>query len=689
MTHNISVAILWHFHQPLYSKPDDDTLPLPWVRLHCLKDYLDMLKHVQKFPQVHVTFNFTPSLLMQINDYKTGKCTDKQFMLFKKKAEELTAAEKIDILRDFFLAHWEHMIETNPRYFSLLLKRGKNIVEEELESVAQTFTTNELRDLQIWANLAWVDPIFRSEIADLYKKGKNFREEDKDRIISTEEKIISSICDEYKRAFQSEQIDITTSPLHHPILPLLINSNLAKVSQPNLAIPFEFSHPEDAVQQIAEGIKIFEGCFGTKPKGMWPSEGGVCQELIPIFADFGIEWIATDEEILARSLKTSFRRDEHGVPNHPELLYKPWRCDNLRILFRDHRLSDLIGFVYNSWDQKEAAKDLIARLIRIRDSLPTFDKFIIPIILDGENAWESYANDGTEFLDNLYENFVKEDIKTTTISEFLAGYEAENTLSSLFPGSWIGAHFNIWIAHPEDHKAWNIVRNLREILVKKGITDKEIWNRFYLLEGSDWYWWFGGEHFSVVDEVFDDLFRLNAQWIYKKINEEPPPELFSMIKKIEEKLTVQPNDKMTPEIDGKITSFYEWYHAGHADVKRMGGTMHRFAGLFSTIYCGFDSRNLYIRFDVENHDTESCEYKIKFYKPKELELILGKSEDVTYKIARIGEVAIPISVLGFEDSTGAVEFIISANQKGVEIDRTPLLKFTVDIKRVKLYNWSV
>jgi len=685
---NISVALLWHFHQPIYSKPDDCTLPLPWVRLHCLKDYLDMLKHVQKFPEVHVTFNFTPSLLLQIQDYVSDKCTDQQFLLFRKKAEELTTEEKIDILRDFFLAHWQRMIEPNKRYFSLLLKRGKNIVEGELASIAQTFTTDELRDLQIWANLVWIDPLFRGEIEDLYKKGKKFREEDKDRIITLENKIIGFIFDEYKKALESGQIEIITSPLYHPILPLLIDSNLAKVSNPNLAIPFEFSYPDDAMHQIDEGIKVFEKIFGQKPKGMWPSEGSVCEQLIPIFSQCGVEWIATDEEILARSLKLSFRRDENGIPNQPELLYKPWKFDNIKIVFRDHTLSDLIGFVYNTWDQKEAAQDLITKIKYVSDSLPAFGKYIIPIILDGENAWESYENDGTDFLEGIYENFIKENIPTTTISKFLQENVTPSSLPSLFPGSWIGANFNIWISHAEDQKAWQIVKNIREKLVEKGITDKEIWDRLYILEGSDWYWWFGTEHFSLVAELYDELFRLNAIWIYKKVDEEPPPELFSPIKKTSEALSFPPIDKMTPIIDGKITNFYEWYNAGHADVKRMGGTMHRYAGLFSTIYCGFDDKNLYIRFDIENHDTSDCEYKIKFYKPKELEILLGEHKDIICKIGRISEVAIPFSLIDIGAET-KVEFIISAQKKGVEIDRTPLLRFSVDLRDVKLYNWTV
>ena len=663
-------------------------MPLPWVRLHCLKDYLDMLKIVQRYPNIHVTFNFSPSLLLQIQDYQSGRCTDYQFLLFKKNAEDLSLEEKVDILRDFFLANWKEMIEPYPRYFSLLLKRGKNIVEEELLSIVQRFTVDEFRDLQIWANLAWIDPAFRGALDDLYKKGKNFSEADKERIIELENKIIGSIFDEYKKSLQSGQIEITTSPLYHPILPLLIDSKLASVSDPNLKIPFEFSCPDDAVHQVAEAVDVYEKIFGQKPKGFWPSEGGVCHELLPIVASLGIEWIATDEAILARSLGISLHRDENGVPNHPELLYRPWLLENVKIIFRDHILSDLIGFEYNKWESKNAALDFIARIKYIRKALPGSGKFCIPIILDGENAWESYKNDGEDFLKNLYENLLKENIPTTTITRFLQDGEIKETLPTLFPGSWINANFDIWIGQSEDHKGWQIIKRVREKMVQKGITDMELWNRLYILEGSDWFWWFGREYYFDVVDFFDELFRINVAWIYRKMGEEPPGDLFSPIHTWAEIFSSPPIDKMTPVIDGQITHFYEWSSAGHADVKRMGGTMHRFAGLFSIIHCGFDDKNLYIRFDVENHDILSYEYKIKFYEPKELEIFLGKSEGIVYKIQQVGEVAIPLS--SFElNKEGIVEFVIGARQGEIEVDRTPLLKFSIKLSDVRLQNWIV
>jgi alpha-amylase/alpha-mannosidase (GH57 family) len=688
MHSNIAVAFFWHFHQPIYSKPEDSTLPLPWVRLHCLKDYLDMLKHVQEFPEIHVSFNFTPSLLLQIEGYVSGKATDEQFLLFKKKAEELTEEEKIQILRDFFLANWDKMIGPYPRYLSLLLKRGKNIVDEELPAIAQMFKPAEWRDLQVWSNIVWIDPIFRDDIKDLFERGKNFKEQDKERVVALENKIISSIFDEYKTAYDSGQIEITTSPLYHPILPLLINSELAKVSNPNLDIPFQFVHPEDAEKQLAGGLKVFEEIFGRKPRGLWPSEGSVCQELMPMLSRLGIDWIATDEEILARSLRRSLYRHGNGVPSCPELLYKPWKYNNVNLIFRDHVISDLIGFTYYNWDQGKAANDFVERVKRIGDGLPSFDNFIIPIILDGENAWEAYVNDGTDFFRALYGELVKQHIPTTTVSGFLDKHGVKNELPSVFPGSWIGANFNIWIGQPEDHIGWKIVADVRNKLVEKNVTDDEIWNKFYSLEGSDWFWWFGSGHVSATTEVFDELFRLTALWIYKKIDEEPPAELYSSIQQKAEIFSCQPIDRIKPVIDGQVTNYYEWYNAGYCDIKRMGGTMHRFAGLFSRVYCGFDDENLYIRFDVDDEGIANYEYRVKFFRPSDLEIIIDGSKDVVYKIGKIGEIAVPLAILKVDDE-GMIEFMIDARQKGVEVDRTPALQFNVKLKDVRLYNWTV
>ncbi len=647
-----------------------------------------MLKHIEEFPEIHATFNFTPSLLILIDAYQHDRVTDRQFELFKKDAGNLTLEEKIEILRDFFLTNWERMIEPYPRYFSLLLKRGKYIVEDELPTIARTFTTEEFRDLQIWSNLVWIDPMFRAAILDLYNKSRNFTEDDKLRVIELQKKIIKSTLDEYKKAFDAGKIEITTSALHHPILPILIDSKIARLCDPNLELSINFSFPDDARAQIEDGIEIFKKLFGRKPAGFWPPEAGVCKELIPMLKREGIKWLAADEELLARSQQQSFSRDEQGIPRQAEILYRPWRFKDITIFFRDRVLSNLIYHTYNSYDPPVAVNDFINRLKELRNSLPPFKNFIIPVILDGENPWENYPSDGTQFLNLLYENLVKEKISTTTFSEFLCRSKTHNKLKTLFPGTWAGTHFNPWIKSKETQRAWKIVSDLRRFLIEKNIKDKKTWQRFYILEGSDWFWWFGGQHYAPAVEAFDELFRTNAIALYKQLGGEVPPELFSPIKKSTEVPVYQPIDKMTPVIDGRLTHFYEWFNAGYANIKRLGGTRHRFAGIFSMVYCGFDEKYIYIRFDLEDHRPEDYQYKIKFYKPKEITFKLGETGGIDYKIDKIGEIAIPYNNIVTEKDR-AIEFIMIAVKNSTDVDHTPVLKFNVDLDTVKLQNWLI
>ncbi|MEO0189923.1 MAG: hypothetical protein ABIL18_02970, partial [candidate division WOR-3 bacterium] len=224
-------------------------------------------------------------------------------------------------------------------------------------------------------------------------------------------------------------------------------------------------------------------------------------------------------------------------------------------------------------------------------------------------------------------------------------------------------------------------------LVELKVNDPDIWMRLYFLEGSDWFWWFGDDFFSVTTEVFDQLFRQNAIWIYKKLNIEPPHELFLPINPQAEIYATQPIDYVSPTIDGKLTFFYEWYNAGYLDLKRTGGTMQRFAGLFSKVYYGFDDINFYIRFDILNQDINQYEYEIDFEKPKGLKYILGMGQNITFKIDEIAEVAIPLEQLKLVENY--IEFIIKAREGGKEIDRTPLLRVSITQKDIILKNWTV
>ena len=335
-------------------------------------------------------------------------------------------------------------------------------------------------------------------------------------------KIINLVLPKHKELQDKGQIEVTTSPFYHPILPLLIDTNIAKIGMPQVTLPrTRFHAPEDAEIQIKNGIELYEKIFNRKPKGMWPSEGSVSSEIVPMFAKNNINWIATDEEILFRTIVDLKEPIE-------EILYKPYRINvnnsKVNVIFRDHKLSDLIGFVYHKMDPEAAADDFIERLCSIKRSLRKDDEeHLVSIILDGENCWEYYPNDGIDFLNALYTKLShaeKNGYITTTVSDYLEKFPPKDELKGIFPGSWINGNFGIWIGHSEDNTAWDYLNQARIFLESRSKSAppekiQKAWKELYIAEGSDWNWWYGGDHSSMNDAEFDMLFRAHLINIYK------------------------------------------------------------------------------------------------------------------------------------------------------------------------------
>lgn len=595
-------------HQPYYKDPFTGIYRLPWVRLHGTKDYLDMVEILDGFPEIRQTFNLVPSLLQQLIDYIENDATDIYLDLTLKKASELTDADKIFILENFFLANWDNMIRPFPKYYELLVKRGFSFIKGELIRAVKYFSENDFLDLQVLFNLSWIDPMFREKdpfLRELVKKGKDYTEEEKKLLIDKQFDILKRIIPKYKELNAKGQIELSASPFYHPILPLLWDTDSSKIAIPNIRLPKKrFSHPEDALKQIRDALDYFEKIFGYRPAGMWPSEGSVSEDILRAFSAEGIKWVATDEEVLARSLDKRLR-EPSGNLIEPSILYRPYRFADVSIIFRDHNLSDLIGFVYSGWNPKNAADDLISRLLHIHSLLPKNKPHLVSIILDGENAWEHYKKDGHDFFHYLYERLSGEKrLKTVTVSEYLKGYDAGEKLSRLHAGSWINANYSIWIGHEEDNLAWDYLSDTRDDLaiLEKLHPDKpvaEAWKALYVAEGSDWNWWYGDEHTTETQEEFDELFRLNLMNVYRAMGREIPPGLFVPV--LREDRTISPEITIrgfiSPKIDGIVTSYYEWYQGAYLDVGKSGGSMHKAESLISHIYYGFNQDTLFLRVD--------------------------------------------------------------------------------------------
>jgi len=648
-----------------------------------------MVSLLEDFPQIRLTFNLTPSLIEQLLDYAQGPEADDLYLYYTLvPAAELDQEGRTFVLKNFFKANHNTMIRPLPRYQSLLQKR-----DDGRGQARDRFSVQDLLDLQVLFNLVWFG--FRArerypEIADLLRKGRGFTESDKEVVISIQRQILRELLSHYKVLNQSGQIELTTSPYYHPILPLLWDSTLARRALPNLKLPRPFRYPEDVEAQVNRATALHRRVFGFKPQGMWPSEGAVCPEIIPTIAEAGIEWMATDEGILWQSLTGKVER---------ELLYRPYRVQvgdrGVTVVFRDRVLSDLIGFTYHQRPPVEAAEDLCNRLLQIRGSCP---HPLVAIILDGENPWEYYPDGGRGFLLELYRRLSMEKmIETVRMSDYLESHPPSAVLRNIASGSWINSNYEIWIGCQETNQAWEYLSITRQWLqdqarskaYPRGSLDAAR-EAIYIAEGSDWFWWYGPQFSNPDKNIFDELYRKNLMAVYKALDREVPYFLQHPIFQpgLEEQL-VMPLGSISPTIDGQITHFYEWHEAGYYRLNAGQGAMVLSDLLLSSLYFGYDQERFYIRLDptlvAERKETKDWKIHIEFQRPIERTLIIpynkgayqgmiaaGGRPAYVSQIAyqKIIELEIPWSVLGGSGGK-TIEFSLAIREGSLELIRYP------------------
>ncbi|MDI6768268.1 MAG: glucodextranase DOMON-like domain-containing protein [Anaerolineales bacterium] len=597
--------LLWHQHQPLYYKDTDGIYTRPWVRVHITKDYYDMASVVAQYPDVHVTFNLTPVLIRQLDDFAAG-AKDLYWVLSEKPAAELNETEKRFILTRFFDANWDNVIGRFPRYRELLNKRG-GTDEAAIDRALATFSEQDFRDLQIWFNLAWFDPDFLAvePLKPLVEKNANFTEEDKAIIFSEVGRISREVIPLHKALQEKGQIEVITTPYAHPILPLIYDTNLALVGNPDAEMPERFSYPNDAVAHLQRSVQIYTDHFGQAPRGLWPGEGAVAEEIVPMVAKAGYQWMATGEPVLAQSLGLgSFTRDFKETVQQADALYRPYYVQGktggkVAVFFRDWTLSDKLGFTYSGMPGKLAAQDLITRLENIRTRLKeegATSPHVVSIILDGENAWEYYDNDGKEFFHEFYRLLSESDtIKTITPSEYLKLFPEQRELENLAPGAWFSANYDTWIGEAEEKQAWNYLGRVRNDLSKYDMTKVRAaspeaialaLDYMYLAEGSDWFWWYGSDQDSGQDEYFDAGFRALLAKVYESLGEVVPSFVnVPIIPKKPAAADQNVSGLSSPGIDGQ-SSPGEWDTAAIFSSGAQAG---------KSLAYTFDAKNLYLR----------------------------------------------------------------------------------------------
>jgi alpha-amylase/alpha-mannosidase (GH57 family) len=580
----ITLSFLWHMHQPFYKDLWTGQYKLPWTRLHALKDYAGMVEILGEFPAIHQTFNLVPSMIAQIEDYATGAASDPFLDVALAPAESLTDAQRSFMLRYLFQANVDRIISRYPRYRELYDKRDR-------------FSTQDLRDLQVLSQIAWFDEDVLAgdaELRELVKKGRDFSLEDQAVMASKQQESLERVLPVYRDFALRGQIEISTTPFYHPILPLICDTDIAAVSHPGISLPSRFRYPEDAREQLCRAKSYMREKFGTEPSGLWPSEGSVSDEALEIAADCGFKWAASDNGVLARTL----HRDAT-----PEVTYQAylWRRNGreMRMLFRDHYLSDLIGFDYQRVEPETAAAHFLSR---IRENCGGRES-LVPIILDGENAWEWYKANGRPFLRALYRRIAESpDLEAVTVCEALARFK-EQAIESIFPGSWINANFDIWIGAEEDNRAWELLLDARKAYASAtGVSEemrKLAYEELLIAEGSDWNWWYGPEHGSDNRPEFDQLYRDHLTNVYRALGITPPEALAQPILKSQEgEFRAAPENPIHPVLDGEVTSFFEWLGAGRYHPDLRSGAMHGDAPVREIFY-GTDGKNLFVRVDGE------------------------------------------------------------------------------------------
>ncbi|MRR36041.1 alpha-amlyase, partial [bacterium] len=577
------------------------TYQLPWVRLHSIRGYYDMIALLREYPEIHSTFNLVPSLLTQIIDYTEYGLRDTDYYLTQKRPSELIFDEKKQILSRFFMGNPNTLISPFPRYMNLMEKRGHLRRSGDVEIAVKNFSEQDFLDLQVLFNLTWVGFMARKDknIQDLIRKGRAFTEAEKRFLLDYHIEIMNRIIPLYRTAHDTGQIEITTSPFYHPIGPLVMNVGYALRSM-DTPLPSEpFAHPEDLNTQIQKAVTYHEALFGSPPKGLWPSEGSVCPEMVELLADNGIKWIASDEDILFSSL----RQARTGAK-----LYKPYKVEygssEVAMFFRDRPLSDNIGFVYAKNPPSQAAENFMYHMRNIARGARAYDfKPFVSLILDGENPWEYYSDGGEMFLRSLYESLgTASDVRTERFSDILLEQPPRETISNLYTGSWINHNFAIWIGHEEDRKAWELLSRTRAYVESKGENmDPLAWEEILIAEGSDWYWWYGEDFNSGNDEAFDSLFRTHLSNCYRLHGDTPPAELSqSIITHHEVAPERNPVGFVTPKIDGVVSNYYEWIKAGCYIPPSISASMYRHQHLVSRISYGFDRENLSVRMDFSS-----------------------------------------------------------------------------------------
>ena len=605
------VAFLWHMHQPFYGWPGRSHLMLPWVRLHAAKSYSDMAWMLERHPDVRMTVNFSGVLVRQIRMYAESDVRDDFWFLTLANPDELSELDREFMVQQFFSCHWDRLVRPHERFAELLRLRQSG--------GWRAFGRQELVDLQVLFNLQWCGQWMRSTIpaiAALVARRRNYRDEDRQVVLDAQLGVLRGLGQRWQALVERGQVEVSTTPMYHPILPLILDSDIARRCLPDHPMPQRFVGGGDADLHVSRALREVEDWIGVRPVGMWPAEGSVAPEVIPVFARHGVRWIASDEEVLTRSL-------HDAVTGPPHL--RGWLAGSpdgrVALLFRDHSISDAVGFSYAQRPASDAAHDFVLRIQERQIASGNGRGGGLAVILDGENPWEAYLDDGIPFLDALYSQLRSSSwCRTATMGEIAAS--ARDLVQHLHSGSWINADFRIWIGVEAKNRGWDLLVLTRE-LVRQRESQGEVLpeaarEALMMAEGSDWFWWYGDDFESQNDAQFDQLFRAQCGVVWELLGE-PLPALAqapdaSLVARSHELLL--PTRTIQPRIDGRVSDFYEWHGAGVYYPRSGSGAMYRAHRLLQRLLYGYDEATLWLRLDPDSREGPVERVELSAWSPR-------------------------------------------------------------------------
>ena len=699
MNGKLNIAFHWLFHQPQYADPEDIANSQPWVRLHAAREYLDLGLMLQKYPKIKSTITISSCLIDQLLQYENG-FEDSFLSLIKLNPQDMKEEIKSDFLRKIFDVYSTESMMAN-KGWSKQHETWKNRVEKEgLEKAVQLTSDREILDIQVLHLLGWSGNslLNSTELENTLNKESGFTVNEKATIIKLHEELIPKIIPLYKELASTKQVEMSISPYYYPILPLLIDNDYGKIADRYCEeSSLHFVFPTDAVRQVRDAYDLHEKVFDEKPMGMLPPEGSVCFEVIELCSREGISWLTTDEQILFQSV------DENLAA---EMKYRAYNVEGLKnspaIFFRCQAISEAITSEYFDMPPEDAVDDLMQNLESIRNSLSGDGKeFIVPILLDAENRWEFFPENGIPFLDELYSRLSEsETIRTVTMKGYLEEAGGLPIIDNIQPGSIIDGNFNSWIGQEQKNRAWDVLTEARETLEKAGKTDdiqKEPFKTRYeaayrnilAAEGSDWFWWYGISRTSHQGRLFDELYRSHLSKVYSYLNLSIPEELSEPLDYYVEEVAAAPEAMLTPDVDGKETEKGEWESAGYWYLEENAGRQAEY--ILNGVKYGFDKENFYLRLDGDSGLLKSTEEQVVIdicvVKPVEaeitvslvdqLEIIKYKSQgvkrDITggeMKLQDLIEVKLPLSEIGL-GMNEKFYFFVRLTSEGEELERLP------------------